>query len=251
MEGNNEQKMLAEQQFLNREYNISHPTYDSELNFYNIISDGDLEALEEIYSETSFFDHERGILSDDPIRNSRYHLIVSISMICRFCIEKGMNEQKAYGLSDVYIRKVDKASTLRELSKLHRKAVYEFAEEMIQQKKNDTIPKNLRIALDYIYDHLNEKIDILDIADYVAISESQLRRDFKKYLSMTPSAFINHKKIEYAQNRLVYSDISYVDLANDLGFASHSHFIKIFKQYAGMTPAEYRNKKYRKHFIDG
>lgn len=251
MEEHNEQKMLAEQQFMNREYNISHPTYDSELAFYTAVSEGNIELMEELYAENSFYDQERGVLSVDAVRNSRYHLIVSVSMICRFCIEKGLDEQKAYGLSDVYIRKADETSTIGQLSKLHRKVAFEFAEEMIQQKKNNMIPKNLRIALDYIYDHLNEKIDISDIADYVAISESQLRRDFRTYLSVSPSVFINQKKIEYAKNRLVYSDISYVDLANDLSFASHSHFIKIFKQYAGMTPAEYRNKKYRKHFIDG
>ncbi len=76
-----------------------------------------------------------------------------------------------------------------------------------------------------------------------------MRRDFKQYLGMSPLKFIQEKKVEFAKNRLVYSDISYVDLANDLGFASHSHFIKIFKEHAGMTPVEYRNKKYRKHFV--
>ena len=93
--------------------------------------------------------------------------------------------------------------------------------------------------------------DEREIADVV---ELYLQNDqytvFKFYTGQDALDCINEKKIEFAGNKLVYTDISYVDLANDLGFASHSHFIKIFKKYTGMTPAEYRNKKYRKHFID-
>ena len=124
-----------------------------------------------------------------------------------------------------------------------------FAEEMAEIKKSEAISRNLRLAMDYIYDHLNERLGVAEVAEYAGISESQLRRDFRTYLSTSPADFVREKKVEFAKNRLVYSDISYVDLANDLGFASHSHFIKIFKEHTGMTPMEYRNKKYRKHFM--
>ncbi len=250
MDANLERKQLTEQLFTNREYNISHPTYDSELEFYNMICNGDIDTLKELNLENVFFDNERGILSKNPLRNARYHLLVTVTMVTRFCIEKGMHEQRAYGKSDVYIRKADEAGTIEEINRLYYRLVFDFAEEMAEIKKSENIPKNLRLALDYIYDHLNENIGISEIADYVAISESQLRRDFKQYLAMSPLKFIQEKKVEFAKNRLVYSDISYVDLANDLGFASHSYFIKIFKEHTGMTPMEYRNKKYRKHFIE-
>lgn len=245
---NSEKKQLTEQLFINREYSISHPTYDTELAFYNMISEGDIEMLKKTYSDKSFFDSERGSLSDNPVRNARYHLIVTIAMLSRFCIEKGLNEQKSYGISDVYIRKADKAITIEQLRSIHKEVVSEYAYEMVEVK-NAVIPKNLRLAMDYIYDHLNEKIKLIDITKHIGMSESQLRRDFQTYLKTSPAAYINEKKIEFAKNRLVYSDVSYVDLANDLGFSSHSHFIKLFKQYTGMTPADYRNKKYRKHFV--
>lgn len=249
MDANLERKQLTEQLFYNREYNISHPTYDTELEFYNMICDGEIDRLKKMNLNNIFFDNERGILSKNPIRNARYHLLVTVTMVTRFCIEKGMHEQRAYGKSDVYIRKADEAGTIEELNRLYQKLVFDFAEEMAEIKKSEHIPKNLRRALDYIYNHLNENVGIREIAEHACISESQLRRDFKQYLGMSPLKFIQEKKVEFAKNRLVYSDISYVDLANDLGFASHSHFIKIFKEHAGMTPVEYRNKKYRKHFV--
>lgn len=249
MDTNLERKQLTEQLFTNREYNISHPTYDTELEFYNMICDGDIDRLKKMNLNNIFFENERGILSKNPVRNARYHLLVTVTMVTRFCIEKGMHEQRAYGKSDVYIRKADEAGTIEEINQLYHKLVFDFAEEMAEIKRSENIPRNLRLALDYIYDHLNERLGVAEIAEYAGISESQLRRDFQKHFAMSPLKFIQEKKVEFAKNRLVYSDISYVDLANDLGFASHSHFIKIFKEYTGMTPMEYRNKKYRKHFV--
>jgi len=242
------QQQLAEQLFHNREYHIEHPTYDTELAFYNMVCNGDLDTIKKTYSSQSFYDEERGALSDNPIRNARYHLIVTIAMVCRFCIEKGMEEQKSYGLSDIYIRYADKATTIDELKEIHKNAIFKYAGEMANIKKRITIPKKLYLALDYIQNHLNEKILVSDITSYAELSESQLRRDFQLYFRKTPLSYIQEKKIEFAKSKLEYSDISYVDLANDLGFASHSHFIKIFKEYTDMTPAEYRNRRYRKHF---
>ena len=36
-------QQLTEQLFHNREYQISHPTYDTELAFYNMVCNGDVE----------------------------------------------------------------------------------------------------------------------------------------------------------------------------------------------------------------
>ena len=38
-------KELAYQRFVQRELGLSHPTYDSELSFYNNVKNGDIEAL--------------------------------------------------------------------------------------------------------------------------------------------------------------------------------------------------------------
>ena len=119
MDANLERKQLTEQLFMNREYNITHPTYDSELEFYNMICEGDMERLKELNLENVYFEQERGVLSKNPVRNARYHLLVTVTMVTRFCIEKGMHEQKAYGKSDVYIRKADEAGTIEEINRLY------------------------------------------------------------------------------------------------------------------------------------
>mgnify|MGYP003303072813 CR=1 FL=1 len=49
-----------------------------------------------------------GKLSENKLQNIRYHFVVTTAMIARYCVHNGMEQEKAYGLSDFYILKMDK-----------------------------------------------------------------------------------------------------------------------------------------------
>lgn len=65
---------------------------------------------------------------------------------------------------------------------------------------------------------------------------------FKKYTGKTVSEYIREVKINYACRSLKDSDISILELSNILGYASLSHFNRVFKESVGITPAAYRKK---------
>ena len=95
---------IVKQQFVQREYGLAHSTYDNELDFYQLVSSGDVKAVSGMLQtgeEDEAVLAARGILSDDKIRNQRYHEIVLVAMISRFCIEEGMEEMESYNLSDL------------------------------------------------------------------------------------------------------------------------------------------------------
>jgi hypothetical protein len=66
----------------------------------------------------------------------KYHLIVTIALITRFCIEGGMLPEDAYTLSDIYIRKLDAAQHEDEINRLHKKVIFDFTQKMNAIKKN-------------------------------------------------------------------------------------------------------------------
>lgn len=99
----------------------------------------------------------RGILSDDKVRNRRYHEIVLVAMISRFCIEEGMEEMESYNLSDFYINKLDKAQTERQIIDVHNQLIMDYARRMKKEKKKAAISPHCVRAMDYVYDHLHEK----------------------------------------------------------------------------------------------
>ena len=72
---------IVKQQFVQREYGLAHSTYDNELDFYQLVSSGDVKALSGMLltgDEDEAVLASRGILSDDKVRNRRYHEIVLV-----------------------------------------------------------------------------------------------------------------------------------------------------------------------------
>ncbi len=191
-----------------------------------------------------------GRLSEDPMRNLKYHFIVTVAMITRFCVEGGMEMESAYTLSDMYISKADKCTSEEEIRTLHSEAVFDFTAHMNRIAHGTMYSKPVIMTMDYIYDNLHSKISETDIAEYVSLSVSYLSRLFRKEVGVTVSTYIAVKRVEAAQNMLKYSDYSPLDIGNYLAFTSHSHFISTFKKYTGMTPNEFRKKYYRSNWGD-
>jgi transcriptional regulator GlxA family with amidase domain len=49
-----------------------------------------------------------------------------------------------------------------------------------------------------------------------------------------------HERIEGAKAMLASTQLSASDVASAYGFASQSHFTKVFRQFAGVTPKQYK-----------
>lgn len=238
---------LVRQQFQNRELALSHPTYDEELAFYDLIKSGDLETLSQKADWETVDMPQRGLLSRDLLRNLKYHLIVMVTMITRFCIEGGLGEQEAYQLSDLYINRIDVTDTRPALLLLQKEIAYSFAGRMDRlHRKNHSI--HIRKALDYIYDHLHDTIHICDLAKATGLDETYVSKLFLKELGFTPASFIRQQKLEEAKNMLTYSNVPCGEIAQYLGFASSSHFAQCFKKEIGCTPLKYRREHYRRHW---
>ena len=68
-----------------------------------------------------------------------------------------------------------------------------------------------------------------------------LRRKFRKETGMTPIAYLNHLRLEYAcrfvrENR---DDMPVANLALMSGYYDAHYFARLFKAYTGMTPSEF------------
>lgn len=240
---------LFRRQFTQRENAIYHPTYDQELAFYDMIKEGDVDALRKKNDWDSINMPERGQLSRDAIRNLKYHIIVSITMITRFCIEGGLNEHEAYTLSDSYINRIDEAGDESTLRRLHRELSFDYAERMRKLKHHEHhVSVHCTKAVDYVYNHLHENISLQEIADSIGINVTHISKLFHKEMGQTLGNFIREQKINAAKNMLIYSDHSCAEVAQYFAFASNSHFTQVFKAQTGMTPTQYRNRKYRNHW---
>ncbi|MCM1023046.1 MAG: helix-turn-helix domain-containing protein [Prevotella sp.] len=243
------EKELTYRAFMNREYAFKHSPFEKEFEFYDCVKSGDTERVRKLM--TPLGSGGSGTLSEDPIRNLKYHFIVTVALITRFCVEGGMEMETAYTLSDLYILKADKCLREEDIHRLHREAVIDFTEQMNRVARGTVYSKPIIMTMDYVYDHLHSKISEEDIAEYVSLSVSYLSRLFHSEVGVTISTYIAVKRVETAQNMLKYSDYAPLDIGNYLAFNSHSHFISTFKKYTGMTPNEFRRKYYRSNWSRG
>lgn len=236
----NTEQSFTHSTFLQRENFNLHSAYSTELAFYHAVQSGDIKKVKETMSP---LDSEGfGSLSTNPVRNLRYHLIISIAMITRYCMEAGMPSEEAYTLSDLYIQKADIAPTTETISALHKQMVFDFTKRMRNLKTEQIYSKPICQCLDYIYDYLHTPITLQELADYVSLTPAYLSALFKKQVGTTISAYIRSLRIDAAKNMLRYSEYTPIEIGNYLCFSSHSYFIQIFRQETGLTPRQYQQQ---------
>lgn len=78
------------------------------------------------------------------------------------------------------------------------------------------------------------------LAQVAGLSHYQLIRAFRAATGMTPHAYQLNAHINRARSSL-QSGMALAQLAHELGFADQSHFQRVFKAHAGITPGRYRS----------
>lgn len=233
-------------EFINHEILAEHRLMENELSFYDAIVSGDVEYVEANVKKKTFANPEgMGKLSENPLQNLRYHFVVTVAMITRYCVHAGMEQEKAYSLSDFYILKMDKCSTIAQIVELHETMCLAFCKQMDILRKSNVLSKPIILCLDYIYSHLHYRITLEELAEHLSISKNYLSSLFKKEMGISISEYITSLKIEKARNLLQYSDYTLTDISNYLAFSSESHFIQVFQKKVGITPNKFRKQNFR------
>jgi len=233
-------------EFINRERAEAHRVIETELSFYDAIASGDIDVVMENCREKMFVNPEGvGKLSENPVQNIKYHFVVTTAIIVRYCIHSGMEQEKAYSLSDFYILKMDKLDNIKAISDLHDEMCIDICKQMQILRKSHVLSKPIVLCIDYIYSHIHSRITVADLADYLDLSESYLSKLFIKEMGIPISDYILSLKIENAKNLLQFSDYNIIDIANYLSFSSQSHFIQAFKRATGLTPNKFRKNNFR------
>lgn len=233
-------------EFLNQEMIERHRVMENEFTFYNAISTGNISYVEDNCKKDTFINPEgMGTLSENKLQNIRYHFVVTTAMITRYCVHAGLEQEKAYSLSDFYILKMDKCKSIEEINQLHKTMCLDICKQMNHLRSKQVLSKPIVLCIDYIYSHIHYRITVKELADYLNISESYLSKLFLKEMGISLSQYILDLKIEKAKNLLQYSDYNIVDIANYFSFSSQSHFIQVFQKKTGLTPHKYRTKHFR------
>jgi YesN/AraC family two-component response regulator len=121
----------------------------------------------------------------------------------------------------------------------HKKIDVARSEEVV----TDDSPLRIKQVVGYINKHVNEKIEIDDLATLTRWKSHHFIRMFTKYIGMTPYQYILKIKIERAKSLLTETQEPIANIATDLGFNGYSNFCIAFKKLNdNETPDSYRKR---------
>ena len=90
-------------------------------------------------------------------------------------------------------------------------------------------------------EYMND-ISLEDIAEKVCLTSSYVSFIFKKETGNTLIKYLTDYRMKQAKELLEHSNMKIVDIGKACGYSNQSYFNKLFKNYYGMTPKQYREK---------
>ncbi|HBG4071679.1 TPA: helix-turn-helix transcriptional regulator [Clostridioides difficile] len=102
---------------------------------------------------------------------------------------------------------------------------------------------NVITAIDYIEEHLSEKLDLDIVANAVHYSKYHLHRTFTFSVGLTMHDYIKRRKLTEAAKLLVFSKKPIIEIALIAGYESQQAFTSIFKAMYKKSPNKYRKEQ--------
>ena len=218
-----------------------HNTLAVEQTIMNIIRKGDVSALETFAQEAPAV--RPGVMAREQLRQVKNTFIVATAEASRAAIRGGMDAEDALTSSDAYIQECEMMTDVHQIARLQYDMVLFYTKQVQRIRHGHYASELVKNVANYIQHHLSEAITTGQIADCLFLSRQHLSRKFTREAGVPLAAFIRREKIEESKRLLRYTDRPASAIAAYLGFSSQGHFSKVFKDIAGMTPVEYREKK--------
>lgn len=100
--------------------------------------------------------------------------------------------------------------------------------------------ERLRHIFNFVREHFKRQITLDEIAEKSSLTPPSFARYFKKNTGKTFTQFVNEYRLVHAIKLLAEKPSSITDICFESGFNNFSHFNKLFKEYTGKSPSEYR-----------
>lgn len=102
--------------------------------------------------------------------------------------------------------------------------------------------KKIKIAKSYVENNYMNDISIYNISDLVELSPYYFCEHFKKNEGLSFTAYVTQIRIEHAKTLLTETNLNVTDICRQIGFNTKNYFFKVFKDYTGLTPKEFRTE---------
>jgi len=126
----------------------------------------------------------------------------------------------------------------------HHKNKNQTPQKIVKSKDNEEYGKDIQKLKAYMENekpYLEFQLSLAQLAQNLDWNSSHLSKILNKQLHKNFYEFVNHYRVEEVKNLLKSnSKYSNLGIAFESGFNSKSSFHRIFKEFTGMTPSDYK-----------
>ena len=112
----------------------------------------------------------------------------------------------------------------------------------IMQQDADLVSDVAAQAIAYMKMHYNEPINLDYMAEKCGFSTSYFSRKFKEQTGEKYIDVLTDIRVREAQRLLEETDLSVLEIVEEVGYCDDKHFRRVFHKHTGMNPLEYRKE---------
>lgn len=118
-----------------------------------------------------------------------------------------------------------------------------ISEKMYQQNSGEIMHYDELSALrSKIYNNPSGDHSIKNLSEKLMMSQSYFQHLYKQIFGVSVIADVINSRIEHAKYLLSSTDFSVGQVATECGYKTDVHFMRQFKELAGLTPSQYRRQ---------
>lgn len=140
--------------------------------------------------------------------------------------------------SDEYVHATDSTEDLLK----YLDSIMEIAATRNQKPYESNGENYLAKIKGYVEDHIGDKLTREEIASKFFLSKDYISHLFTKYESESFLKYVTERKMEKAKEMLRDTRLPVKVIASSVGMDDFAYFCRVFKNMAGMSAAEYRNR---------
>ncbi|MFD0671286.1 response regulator [Cohnella sp. GCM10027633] len=112
---------------------------------------------------------------------------------------------------------------------------------LLETSANEVKPSEpVRDALAYIDERIGEAIGLREAAEHAHLNASYFSVLFKEQLGMTFSEYVARRRLQKAKEMLLTTRLPIAEISERIGYRTAKYFNKVFKEYEGRSPGQYR-----------
>lgn len=218
---------------------IYYSCYDSEKKIMNYLETCDFDSLRKELEALVIHMKKTENISNDNILMVFNQLIGST---IKYMVEHNLDTNSLLGMNESIYSIIANLDTLDDIKSYLLKvyqSIIEYTSANQENGENNYCEQFMR----YLKDHYKEELIFEEVADKIGISYSYLRRIVKETTGKSILDNMNSMRIEEVKRLLLHTNLSIVEIAEEVGYHNAQSLCRFFKKFEGINPTEFKSIK--------